>query len=67
MQNMARMKSCIAWLEGDTNTRLFHAQASEKSYIANIIADDGEVLTAHENKAHQVFFSFYSGLWNKCT
>jgi hypothetical protein len=27
------MKSCIAWLEGDTNTRLFHAQASEKTIL----------------------------------
>jgi hypothetical protein len=62
---IARLRSRIGWIkEGDANTALFHAHAryrKNKNFIAKVEANDGRVLTTHDDKAVE-FDEFYKSL-----
>jgi hypothetical protein len=54
-RTIARLRSRIGWLkEGDANMALFCAHAryhKSKNFITKVVMADGQVLTAHEEKA----------------
>ena len=60
-RTIARVRSRINWLkDGDANTALFHAHVrhrKRKNFISQIIVDD-QVLTSHEDKAADIFYSY---------
>lgn len=64
-RTIARSRSRITWLsEGDGNTALFHLHArhrKRKNFISKLVADDGKVLTSHEEKEQNIF-EFYLNL-----
>jgi hypothetical protein len=63
------LRSRIGWIkEGDANTALLHAHAryrKNKNFIARLVSRDGQVLTAHEEKAAE-FDDFYTSLLGSC-
>jgi hypothetical protein len=66
---IARLRSGIGWIkEGDANTALFLAEArysKRRNFIAKVASSDGQILTAHEDKA-TAFYDFYEALLSSC-
>jgi hypothetical protein len=66
---ISRLRSRIGWIkEGGANTALFHAHAryrKSKNFFARLVSRDGQVLTAHEEKAAE-FDDFYTSLLGSC-
>lgn len=64
-RTIPRSRPRISWhSEGDCNTALFHLHArhcKRKNFISNLVMDDGQVLTSHEEKENNIL-EFYLNL-----